>query len=73
MKSSLIKLTAVVVLFYLVSYVAFRNTHIEVWQKDGKRYLIFPNDQIWIYYFYRPLTYFDGKITSLQFHIGPHQ
>jgi hypothetical protein len=73
MKSNLIKLTAASVLFYLVSYTAFRATHIEVWQKDGKQYLIFPKDQLWIYYFYRPITYLDSKLTKLQFHIGPHQ
>lgn len=64
---------AVCVFIYIGTYIAFRASHIELWPKDGKHYLIFPKDQLWIYYFYRPLTYVDSKLTSLQFHIGPHQ
>ena len=73
MKLSRIKWVAILVFLYLSSYIAFRATHVELWHKDGKQYLIFPKDQLWIYYFYRPITYVDSKLTMLQFHIGPHQ
>lgn len=49
---------AVVALFYLMSYVIFRNSWIEIWSKDQKA---------------RPLTYLDSKLTDMRFHIGPHQ
>jgi hypothetical protein len=58
---------------YVLSYLIFRNTNIEIWDKDGKQYVIFPKGQTWIYYFYRPLTYFDSKVTTMNFHIGPHE
>ena len=60
-------------LSYLVSYLIFRSFNIETWDKNGEQYVIFPKSKIWVYYFYRPLTYIDSKLTSMQFHIGPHQ
>ncbi|MBI3220013.1 MAG: hypothetical protein HYZ44_10905 [Bacteroidetes bacterium] len=72
MKLNRITWAAAIVILYIGSIVAFRNTHLEVWRTDGKQYLIFPKDQLWIYYFYRPITYVDSKLTTLQFHIGPH-
>lgn len=60
-------------LLYLVSYLLFRNTHIETWDRDNRDYVLFPKDQRWLYYLYRPLTYADNKITDMRFHIGPHQ
>lgn len=56
---------------YLVGYFAFRQTHIEVWQNDSRAYVIFPGSAL--YYLWRPLTYIDGALTGMQFHIGPHQ
>ena len=57
---------------YILSYLIFRNTNIEIWDKDGNQYVIFPKGQTWIYYLYRPLTYIDNKLTKMNFHIGPH-
>jgi len=58
---------------YLASYGWFRATHIEIWEKDNRSYLIFPRDKMVVYYLYRPVTYVDGRLTGLGFHIGPHQ
>ena len=60
-------------LIYLGSYGVFRQTHVEVWEKNGKPYVIFPRDSVVIYYLFRPLTYVDGVLTGMGFHIGPHQ
>ena len=51
---------------------AFRASHVEVWPRDGRRYLIIPSSARWLYYLYRPLMYVDGALTGMRFHIGPH-
>ena len=58
---------------YVVAYIVFRQTHIEVWAKDGQAYVIFPTSAAWTYYLFRPLTRIDGAVTGMRFHIGPHQ
>ncbi|NNE68552.1 MAG: hypothetical protein HKN33_18445 [Pyrinomonadaceae bacterium] len=59
-------------ILYLGSYGYVRETRKEVWEKDKKTYVIFPEDKI-LYYVYRPLTIADRRLTGMQFHIGPHQ
>lgn len=71
MKGKILLAIAVIFLFYVLSYVVFRQTHVEIWEKNGQAYVIFPEDTF-LYYFYRPLVYTDGKITGMQFHIGQH-
>jgi hypothetical protein len=63
----------IVVVLYLASYALFRQTHIQVWNKNGKPYVIFPKGNPVIYYFFRPLSYIDGVVTGMGFHIGPHE
>jgi len=60
------------VLVYVGSYAWFRSTHIECWDRNGRDYLIFPQSSA-LYYFYRPLTYIDARLTGIGFHIGPHR
>lgn len=72
MKRSL-RILGILAAVYVLSYLIFRSTHIETWDKDGNRYVIFPKGQIWVYYLYRPLTYLDAKMTTMRFHIGPHE
>ena len=57
---------------YFLGYIWLRQTHTEVWEKDGKVYLIFPEDKI-LYHIFRPISYIDGKITGVGFHIGQHR
>ena len=57
---------------YAGSYLIFRAKHVEVWDRDGKPYVIFPEGKMATYYAYRPLTYIDAKCTGMGFHIGPH-
>jgi hypothetical protein len=66
-------LIMIVVVFaaYVSTYVWLRSSHIERWERDGHDYVILPQSTA-IYYFYRPLTYFDARITGMRFHIGPH-
>jgi len=68
--------TLVLLLFatYVGSYAAFRRTNQEVWQKDRQTYVIFPSGAIGrtLYYAWRPLSYADGALTGIRFHIGPH-
>jgi hypothetical protein len=56
---------------YLGTYIWYRNAHTEVWARDGHPYVIFGSRLP--YYLYRPLSYVDGAITGMGFHIGPHQ
>jgi hypothetical protein len=63
----------IAVLFYGLSYVWFRQTRTEIWKTDGNAYVIFPDDKVYLYYFYRPLSYVDGAITGMRFHIGQHR
>jgi hypothetical protein len=60
------------ILIYAGSYVWFRNAHLQRWDRDGHDYVIFPEQPRAWYYFYRPLTYLDGRLTGMRFHIGPH-
>ena len=72
MKRKFLTIICAIILIYLSSYIIFRQTHIETWEKDAQAYVIFPENKI-IYYFYRPLTYADGILTDMRFHIGQHQ
>lgn len=60
-----------VISLYTLSYIIFRQTHQEIWEKDNQAYVIFPENKF-LYYLFRPLVLIDGKITSMQFHIGQH-
>ena len=62
-----------VVLLYAFSYVWLRQKHTEIWEKDGNAYMIFPENKVYLYYFYRPLSYVDGTMTGMRFHIGEHR
>ena len=73
MKRKLIFIIIVTLLLYITSYIIFRQTHVEKWDKDNNNYVIFPKSQVWVYYLYRPATYIDSKLTPIRFHIGPHQ
>jgi hypothetical protein len=68
-------LTAVLIIFavYFLSYLWLRQTRVEVWEKDNKAYVIFPENQVYLYYLYRPLTYIDTSLTEMRFHIGQHR
>ena len=46
----------------------------ETWAQDEQTYIIFPEGPgIILYYFWRPLSYFDASLTSVGAHIGPHR
>ena len=66
--------TIMIVLFfiYVSSYILLCQTHQEIWERDGKNYVIFPEDKIF-YYLYRPLSIIDEKATGIKFHIGQHR
>ncbi len=63
--SRIISLLAVLLLLYVGSYVVFRQTHTEVWERDQKAYVIFPPSFGGaLYYLWRPLSYIDGAATG---------
>lgn len=66
-------LFTLVLVVYVGSYLIFRSSHIQVWERNQQAYVIFPQDNLVWFYFYRPLTYIDGALTGMRFHIGPHQ
>ena len=75
MKRAIPSVVLFLLLAYLVSYMGFRSTHMEMREEREKNlsYVIFPKEHTWLYYFYRPVMYIDGAITGMRFHIGPHE
>ncbi|MCO6511354.1 MAG: hypothetical protein J5I65_11245 [Aridibacter famidurans] len=64
---------AMLFVVYLGSYAVLRYMNSEVWEKDGMTYVIFPENFRALYYLYRPVSYVDGALTGMRFHIGPHR
>jgi hypothetical protein len=58
---------------YILSYIRLRETRAGIWEKDGKPCVIFPADKIFLYYFFRPLSYIDSKPAGIGLHIGQHE
>jgi hypothetical protein len=73
MKRNILVAIFILVFIYISSYAIFRQTNIEIWEKDGQAYVIFPADKVYLYYLFRPVSYIDGIITGMRFHIGAHQ
>ena len=69
--TKILKMVALVLVAYVGTYVMFRATNTETWEVDGRSYVIFGSRLT--YYLFRPLTYIDGAVTEMRFHIGPHQ
>lgn len=64
----------VALLLYAGAYVAFRQSHAEVWDRDKRTYVIYPESYGRpLYYLWRPLSYLDTAVTGMQHHIGPHR
>jgi hypothetical protein len=65
----------IAVVMYVAGYAVFRQSNTEIWAKDGKAYVIFPNTAVGklAYYTWRPLSYLDSSLFQTGFHIGPHQ
>ncbi len=72
-KDKIARYLLIAALAYLILYLVFRETNQEIWLENKQSYVIFP-DGIGklLYYFWRPLTYIDGTLTGMQFHIEPH-
>ncbi len=65
----------VLLALYLSGYVGFRQTQVEVWAKDKNAYVMFADSAAGeaLCYLWRPLSYVDGALTGMRFHIGPHR
>jgi hypothetical protein len=72
MKRPILILIGLALAVYVWSYTVFRQSRTEVWQRDGLPYVIFPEGDRLVYYLFRPLTYLDGALTGMRFHIGSH-
>jgi hypothetical protein len=57
----------------VASYVGFRRSHIETWERDGRAYVIIPPAYRALYFLFRPIMYVDGAATGMRFHVGPHR
>jgi len=74
-KTRHVRLRTVVLLLagvYLLGYAWLRATSTEVWERDGRPYVIFPAGALPIYFVYRPLSYLDRALTGTGAHVGPH-
>jgi hypothetical protein len=56
---------------YVASYAACRQTHIERWDHDNREYVIFGSRMS--YRLFRPLSYLDEAATGVGAHLGPHR
>ena len=67
-------LLAIALVLYVGAYVSFRQSSTEIWERDKQAYVIFPAGYRGaLYYLWRPLSYVDGSMTGMRFHIGPHR
>ena len=73
MKRKFLGALLIIVAAYVLSYIWLRQTRMEIWEKDNQTYVIFPANNIYVYYLYRPLTLIDGTMTGMRFHIGQHR
>ncbi|MDD2716831.1 MAG: hypothetical protein PHW04_13135 [Candidatus Wallbacteria bacterium] len=71
-RSAVFVFLLIIVLTYFSNYLAFRHSNIQTWKKNEQQYVIFPKEQIAIYYLFRPASYLDGILTGMGAHIGPH-
>jgi hypothetical protein len=72
--SRTINYVAVALVLYVGAYIVFRQSHVEVWERDKQAYVIFPESYGRpLYYAWRPLSYLDTTVTGMQHHIGPHR
>jgi hypothetical protein len=64
-----------VLIVYAGGYLVFRQTHVAVWQKDQRAYVLFPDSSVGraLYYAWRPLSHIDLRSTATGAHIGPHR
>jgi hypothetical protein len=71
------RVTLLVVLaavLYVGAYAAFRQSRIEIWERDKQAYVIYPEGYgVALYYLWRPLSYLDAAATGMRHHIGPHR
>ena len=68
-----VALLTAALLLYIATYFFFRQSRSMVLATEHQTYVMFPTRPLALYYFYRPLTYVDGMLTGMRFHIGPHQ
>jgi hypothetical protein len=68
------KFVVLLLVLYVGGYITFRNTFFEIWDKDKAAYVVFPTGPVGLalYYFWRPLSYADTRLTGVGAHIGPH-
>ncbi len=72
MKRKIIFAITFIFFVYVICYAFIRQTYSEVWERDGKVYVILPENKV-IYYLYRPLSILDKSITGTNTHIGKHR
>ena len=72
--SLILRLVIVALVLYAGAYVAFRQTHTEIWDRDRQAYVIFPESYGRpLYYLWRPLSSVETALTGMRHHIGPHR
>jgi len=66
------KWALLLIALYAGGYVAYRAMNTEVWEADGKPYVIYPSEGRALYLLWRPLAYVDVALTGTGSHLGPH-
>ena len=69
LKKLIIILAILWILIYLLSYLAYRQTHIQVRGPDNKEYVFFSDNKFYLFYFFRPLSWIDEELTGMNFHL----
>jgi len=75
MKGMVSKILVFLFCAYVIGYMIYRGNHQEINEAESGHptYVIFPKDQVWLYYLFRPMMKVDASVTGMRFHIGPHE
>jgi len=73
MKVKIFIASLILLFIYFGSYILVRQSYTQVLNHYGDKEVIFPDDKVYLYYLYRPLSYIDGAVTEMKFHIGQHR
>lgn len=58
---------------YAAGYIVFRQAHAEVWSRDQRSYVMYPQSPGFWYFLFRPAAYLDERLTGMRSHRGPHR
>lgn len=68
----LVFVVAIVLVVYLRSYALYRSANLKHRADDGRGYVSYENKPA-LYYFYRPVSYVDARLTRVRSRLHVHE